>query len=160
MLCTAPAGTGSGMCRNANRKRNSKTRSSLCEQHTLNRNNQRVPLFSPPAARTNFLMRRAGFGNSICYSFFSFLQLNPKPLLSSYLCLLLLILSLSLSPSPSPRYSHCHPHRTSQKCADSGCWATLPYYWSFKWKPSRAVSDWLALQRGGTAAMLYDHTSL
>lgn len=55
---------------------------------------------------------------------------------------LLSFLSLLLSPSLSASYSCCHPHRTSQKCADSGCWATLPYYWSFKWNPQRA-SLWL-----------------
>lgn len=66
--------------------------------------------------------------------------------------------SVSSSLSLSACYSCCHPHRTSEKCADSGCWATIPYYWSFKWKPS---SPWLAgFQWGGVAAMLYDHMSL
>lgn len=73
---------------------------------------------------------------------------------------LLSFLSLLLSPSPSASYSCCHPHRTSQKCADSGCWATLPYYWSFKWNPHKAACDWSAFQWGGAAAMLCDHMSL
>lgn len=49
---------------------------------------------------------------------------EPSLLLSASPDLLPLALSVSLSLS----YSCCHPHRTSQKCADSGCWATLPYY--------------------------------
>lgn len=84
---------------------------------------------------------------------------ESRTLSSPPICPLLLILLLS-SLSPSPCYSCCHPHRTSQKCADSGCWATLPYYRSFKWKPSRVACDWRAVGRGGAAAMLYDHMGI
>ena len=148
----------------------SKTRSSLFEQAQTHWGSSVASpsVSSSSTARANFLMRLGLCAHSQRDSllshpsppFLSFLRWNPEPSLLLSLSPLLRILSLLLSLSPSASYSCCHPHRTSQKCADSGCWATLPYYWSFKWKPRRGACDWSVFQRGGAAAMLYDHTSL
>lgn len=145
------------------------SKTNLCSnRHRLNSNHQWPPLLSPPLLQADIrqtFVQVCSLNLSIAVtSAYSTISLSPPFLLppvnliSSYL--LLLIFFLLLSPSPSRSYSCCHPHRTSQKCEDSGCWATLPYYWSFTWKPCRATCDWLSFQRGGAAEMLYDHMSL
>lgn len=60
---------------------------------------------------------------------------------------------------PLPYYSCCHPHRTSDKCADSGCRATPTALLKLQmeaWK----LPIGRPLKRGGSAAAVHDHMCL
>lgn len=86
------------------------------------------------SSRTNFSKDPGGAGSSLWLPGATppaqrhpsppFLQPDSEP--SPVLSMSPFLPSLSLPPSLL--LSRYHPHRTSQKCADSGCWATLAYY--------------------------------
>lgn len=158
-LCCAPAGTGSRMCKSTDTRRNPpKPAHPLFEQAQTQQGSSMASLrFCLLLCCKNKLSNEYGSFFSLTSSFFLSFLLPPvefwtfSPPISA-------LFSLLLSLSPSPSYSRCHPHRTSQKCADSGCWATLPYYWSFKWKSSREARNWSAFHAGrGCCNVVWPH---
>ena len=165
-LCAAPAGTGTGMCRSTETKRNPpKTRSSLFEQAQTQQGSSMASVSvssSSSAAGTNFLMRQARDCFSLTLSVApssasapSFSSFSPSSsgilnLLSSYLC------------PPSPSCSLCLPLPLTAAAIHTGPPRNVPIPVAGQhYRTTEASNGSLAeqpaigqlFQRGGAAAM-------
>lgn len=158
-LCSAPAGTGTRMC-SWYEEESSKSRSSQTQQGSS------MASSSSSAAPTNFPMKRDSFPLTLSYNtilLLLFLLPPVKPWTSSYLCPPspdpLPPLALSLSPSPSLTAAAIHtgpPRNVPIPVAGQHYGTTEASNGSLAER--RAIGR--LFQRGGVAAMLYDHMSL